>query len=308
MMTIAIQKVHPLFVGEVSGLDFTKPVDSATITQIETAMDKYAVLVFHDQHISDEQQLSFSEKFGPLETVVRSNLTRISQKLADISNINEDNSIRPFDDERRLYSVANRLWHTDSSFRRIPAKYSMLSAREVPACQGGETEFADMRAAYDALPEKTKKLVKDLVAVHSLAHSRSKMGFEIPEEEKDKLPPASQRIVRTLPGSNRKTLYLASHASHIVGWPVPEARALLFDLIEFATQREFVYRHHWRVGDIVMWDNRCTMHRVRAYDTSQRRDLRRSTIEDVASTLEQAGCDSSDTVHLPASRGLEENM
>ncbi len=277
-MGLEIRQIHPKFVGEVSGVDITKPIDDETIRQIDEAMLKYAVLVFHDQFIDDDQQLAFGGRFGPVDTKVRTHLTRLSEKLSDISNIAEDGSIRPRDDETRLYAIANRLWHTDSSFRQTPAKYSMLSAREVPS-EGGETQFADMRAAYDALPEKMKAMVTGLVAQHVSYQSRRTINF-LKELPQDKLPPVQWPVVRGVPGTNRRSLFLASHASHIIGMPVPEGRMLLLDLIEFATQPEFVYTHHWRVGDFVIWDNRCTMHRVRMSDPDQRRDLRRCTLRD----------------------------
>lgn len=277
-MTIQIKQLHTHFVGEVSGVDITKPIDDGTVAEIDRAMEKYAVLVFHDQQLTDEQQLAFAGRFGEVDTKVRTHLTRLSEKLSDISNIAEDNSIRPRDDETRQYAMANRLWHTDSSFREIAAKYSMLSAREVPS-DGGETQFADMRAAYEALPEKMKDLIEDLSALHVSYQSRRTINF-LKELPQDKLPPVKRPLVHRAPGSDRKALFLASHASHIVGWPVPEGRMLILDLIEMATQREFVYTHHWRVNDFVIWDNRSTMHRVRMSDPNVRRDLRRSTLRD----------------------------
>jgi alpha-ketoglutarate-dependent 2,4-dichlorophenoxyacetate dioxygenase len=191
------------------------------------------------------------------------------------------------DDPRRFDQLGNRLWHTDGSFRRIPAALSMLYAHQVTT-SGGETEFADLRTAWDALPDKTKTEIEGLVAIHDIAYSRSQIGFtELLFGERDVLPPVPQRLVRVHPGSRRKTLYLAAHASHIVGRPIPEGRLLLRDLIEFATQREFVYRHVWRKGDLVIWDNRCTMHRGRPFDENEIRDLRRATTRDAASTLDQ---------------------
>lgn len=285
-MAIEIRQLHPFFVGEVSGVDIRKPLDAETVSQIDRAMLQYGVLVFHDQKITDEEQLAFSSRFGEVDTKVRTHLTRLSEKLSDISNIAEDNSIRPRDDETRLYGIANRLWHTDSSFREVPAKYSMLSAREVTS-EGGETQFADMRAAYDALPDKMKDLIRDLSALHVSYQSRRTINF-LKELPQDKLPPVARPLVRGVPGSDRKALFLASHASHIVGWPVPEGRMLILDLIEFATQREFVYTHHWKVSDFVMWDNRFTMHRVRMSDPNARRDLRRSTLRDTEADFSAA--------------------
>jgi alpha-ketoglutarate-dependent 2,4-dichlorophenoxyacetate dioxygenase len=189
---------------------------------------------------------------------------------------------------RRLDWLANRLWHTDASFRAVPGALSMLYAHVVPA-EGGDTEFADLRAAWDALPEAMQEMIEPLVAEHSIFHSRALIGFtDFTDEERAAMPPVPQRLVRRHPGSGRKMLYLASHASHIIGWPVPDGMLLLRELIEHATQPEFVYRHAWRQGDLVIWDNRCTMHRGRAYDETQPRDLRRITTQDTASTLNQA--------------------
>ncbi len=209
-------------------------------------------------------------------------------EISDISNLDENNRLRAADDPRRFDQLGNRLWHTDGSFRRIPAALSMLYAHRVPAT-GGETEFADLRAAWEALPDKTKTQLDGLVAMHDIAYSRAQIGFtELLFGEREVLPAVPQRVVRLHPGSKRKTLYLAAHASHIVGMPVPEGRLLLRDLIEFATERRFVYRHVWRRGDLVIWDNRCTMHRGRPFDENETRDLRRATTRDVASTLDQA--------------------
>ena len=291
---IEVKPLHPLLAGEVSGVDLRKPVDAATVQEIVAAADKYAVLVFHDQHIDDQQQIAFSGLLGPLETTVRAlrkdHTPRLGDlHLSDISNLDEKNRIMEREDRRRMNGLANRLWHTDSSFKRVPAKYSLLSARAIPP-EGGETEFADLRAAYDALPEKKKAALEGLVAEHSIVYSRSTIGFtDYSVEERAGLQTVPQVIVRRHPGSGRKTLYLASHAHEIRGMPTPEARMLLRDLIEHATQRQFVYTHEWRVGDLVIWDDRCTMHRAREYDLSHPRDMRRTTVSDVASTLEQEG-------------------
>jgi alpha-ketoglutarate-dependent 2,4-dichlorophenoxyacetate dioxygenase len=288
-MTISSRPLHPLFGAEVSGVDLRKTVDQETFAEIETSLDQYAVLVFRDQSLNDDQQIAFSRLFGPMETSVatirKDRKHRLRRELSDISNLDENNNIRPPSDRWRMMMLANQLWHTDSSFRRVSGKVSLLSAREVPP-SGGETEFADLRAAYDALDQTTKGLIEGLVAEHSIFHSRSLVGYaDFSNEERDALPPAPKMMVRAHPGSGRHTLYLASHASHIIGWPLQQGRALLGELIAFATQPRFVYQHQWRVGDLVVWDNRCTLHRARPYDDlNDRRDMRRTTVEDSAST------------------------
>jgi alpha-ketoglutarate-dependent 2,4-dichlorophenoxyacetate dioxygenase len=289
---IAVKQLHPLFVGEVDGVDLRRPVDAATAGEIIAAWDQYAVLVFRDQDIDDEQQIAFSAMLGPLG---KTSLTlrpdykpRLDLRMIDISNLDEEDRLLPANDRRRLYALSNRFWHTDNAFRRTPAKYSLLSARTVPP-EGGETEFADMRAAYDALSEKKKAMLEGLVAMHSIIYSREIIGFtDYSPEERAGLPPVPHVMVRTHPGSGRKSLYLASYAHEIQGMPTPEARMLLHDLIEHATQRQFVYTHRWRVGDLVMWDNRCTMHRARDYDMSYRRDLHRTTVMDDGPTVAEA--------------------
>ena len=238
--------------------------------------------------------MAFARRFGELE-LPRSGRADVKRRLrpeiSDISNLDEQNRLRGRDDPRRFDQLGNRLWHTDGSFRRVPAALSMLYAHRVPPPGprgNGETEFADLRAAYDALPEATKDEIEDLVALHDIAWSRGQLGFnDLLFGEKNVLPPVPQRLVRRHPGSGRKTLYIAAHASEIVGWPVPDGRLLLRELIEHATARDFVYRHEWRAGDLVIWDNRCTMHRGRAFDEREVRDLRRVTTRDVASTLDQ---------------------
>jgi alpha-ketoglutarate-dependent 2,4-dichlorophenoxyacetate dioxygenase len=291
-MTISVKQVHPLFVGEVSGVDLREPMNAATASQIVAAADRYAVLVFHGQTITDEQQIAFSRLLGLLETTIKAyrpgHKPRLDLHISDVSNLDEESRVLAADDRRRMLGLGNRLWHTDSSFKAIPARYSLLSARAIPG-DGGETQFADMRAAYDALPEAMKARLAGLVAEHSVLYSRSTIGFaDFTDEERAKLPPVPQRLVRVHPGSKRKTLYLASHAGWIRGMQIPEARMLLRDLIEHATQREFVYTHRWKVGDLVMWDDRCTMHRAREYDMTQPRDMHRTTVSDEVSSLEQA--------------------
>lgn len=291
-MTIAIKQIHPVFVGEVSGADLTKPLTAEEARTIEDAMDRYAVLVFHGQEITDEQQQAFSRNFGEIEDARGGNVTkdkdrRLQTGMNDVSNLGKDNKPLPRDSRQRLFNLGNRLWHSDSSFRAIPAKYSLLSGRKVTT-GGGNTEFADMRAAYDDLDEATRAMIEDYVCEHSLMYSRGALGFDVTDEEKVIFKPVRQRLVRTHPGSGRKSLYLSSHAGSILGLPVPEARMLLRDLTEHATQPRYVYSHAWRQYDLVMWDNRCTMHRVRSFDENQVRDMRRTTVAGSEMTAEQA--------------------
>jgi alpha-ketoglutarate-dependent 2,4-dichlorophenoxyacetate dioxygenase len=285
-----IDPKHPNFAGEVSGIDL-RHADNAMRAEIEAAMDKYAVLVFHDQPFTDAEQLTFSEPFGYLEpsrtAMHPDHKSRFDKRLSDLSNVNFEGKIVPPNDRRWQAALGNRLWHSDSSFKATPSKYSMLSARILPSW-GAETEFADLRAAYDALPIRTKVRVENLVAMHSRAFSREKIGFDdFAPNEIAMNKPVPQTVVRTHSGSKRKTLYLASHAGEIIGMTVPESRMLLHDLTEHATQREFVYSHSWKLGDFVIWDNRCTMHRGREFDRTEVRDMRRTTVGDVAPTVEQ---------------------
>jgi len=290
---LEVRQLHPLFMGEVSGVDLGRPVDPDALAALVAALDRHAVLVFHDQFIDDEQQLAFSRLLGPLETTRQAHRPAVKLRLhvgvSDVSNLDENNRLLQGEDYRRMSGLANRLWHTDSSFKRTPAKYSLLSARILPSW-GGETEFADLRAAYDALPQRKQAAIEHLVAEHSIYTSRAKIGFtDFTEAERAALPPVPQVLVRRHPGSGRKGLYLASHADAIQGMPLPEARMLLLDLIEHATQRQFVYQHRWRLGDLVIWDNRCTMHRQREFDLAEVRDMHRTTVADTAPTLEQEG-------------------
>jgi len=282
-MNISIRQIHPVFVGEVSGIDITRPLAPDEVAAIEAGMDRYAVLVFRDQKITDEQQMAFSRNFGALEDARGGNITkpedrRLQVGMNDVSNLGPAG--RPLDRESRvrLFNLGNMLWHSDSSFRPIPAKYSLLSARVVNPT-GGNTEFADMRAAYDALDATTKAMIEDLECEHSLMYSRGSLGMlDYSEEERAMFRPVRQRLVRTHPVTGRKSLYLSSHAGGIVDMPTPEARILLRDLNEHATQSKFVYIHTWCPWDLVMWDNRQMMHRVRRYDESQPRDMRRTTV------------------------------
>jgi alpha-ketoglutarate-dependent 2,4-dichlorophenoxyacetate dioxygenase len=248
--------------------------------------------VFHDQQLTDEQQMAFTRNFGAIEDARGGNITRPEQQrlpkgMNDVSNLGKDNRPLARDDRRRLFNLGNQLWHSDSSFRAVPAKYSLLSCR-LPATSGGNTEFADMRAAYDALDEATRAEIAPLICEHSLIYSRGSLGFtELSEEERAAFRPVRQSLVRTHPVSGRKSLYLSSHIGTIVGWPRPEAMAFIRDLTEHATQPRFVYVHRWRQWDLVMWDNRQTMHRVRRFDDRQPRDMRRTTVAGDAPTAEQ---------------------
>ncbi len=282
-MAVLLDPVGSSFVARISGVDLTGPLSAETFAEIHQAFHTYAVLVFRDQPVTDDQQLQFSELFGPIETAPNyaGSALRLSEKFTDISNLDHSGAVLDPKDRLNQYNVGNQLWHTDSSFKAVRAKCSLLSAREIPTV-GGETQYADMRAAYDALPEDYKRQIDGMVAVHSISHSRSKTGFDgFNSDIASKLPPVPQRLVDYYPASGRTSLFLASHASHILGLAVEEGRALLAELTEFATQDQFVYTHDWKVGDLVIWDNRCTMHRGRPYDMTQRRVLHRTTISDV---------------------------
>jgi alpha-ketoglutarate-dependent 2,4-dichlorophenoxyacetate dioxygenase len=293
-MSITVKPVTPDFVAEISGLDLVQPLAPADRDTIEAAINRYAIVVFHEQKLTDEQQIDFARCFGPLaspaqkarHTGVKHRIA--SNDIADISNLDGDGKVLAANSKRRLDWLANRLWHTDASFRAVPGALSMLYAHVVPD-EGGETEFADLRAAYDALPQAMKDRIEPMIAEHSIWHSRGQLAVTMyTPQELASLPPVPQRVVRRHPGSGRKTLYLAAHASHILGLPIADGRLLLMDLIEHATQRQFVHSHAWKQGDLVIWDNRCTMHRARPFDTTKVRDLRRVTTRDVASTVEQA--------------------
>ncbi len=292
-MPITMRQIGPCFAAEVEGIDMTKPLSPEQVDAIHAGMDRYAVLVFHDQHISDEEQLAFTRSLGEIEHAIGTSLRgpeaqRLPTTFADVSNLDKDNKVFARDDRPRLFGLGNRLWHSDSSFKVIPAKYSLLRAVSIPS-KGGNTEYADMRAAYDALDAETKAEVEPLVCEHSQLYSRAILGFtDFTEEERERFKPVRQCLVRTHPVTGRKSLYLASHAGGIVGWPVPEARAFLRDLVEHATQRQFVYAHKWAVGDLVMWDNRQTMHRARPYSAHEPRDMRRTTLAGDGPTAAQA--------------------
>jgi alpha-ketoglutarate-dependent 2,4-dichlorophenoxyacetate dioxygenase len=293
-VSITVKPVTPDFVAEISGIDLAQSLGAADRDAVEDAINRYAVVVFPDQTLDDEQQLAFARHFGPIQASAQKARHQdikhriASTEIADISNLDGDGNVLKPDSRRRLDWLANRLWHTDASFRAVPGALSMLYAHIVPD-EGGETEFADLRAAYDALPEKTKADIETLIAEHSIWHSRAQLAVtQYTPQELANLPPVPQRVVRRHRGSGRKTLYIASHASHIIGMPIADGRLLLMDLMEHATRPPFVHAHRWRQGDLVIWDNRCTMHRARPFDTTKVRDLRRVTTRDVTSTLAQA--------------------
>jgi alpha-ketoglutarate-dependent 2,4-dichlorophenoxyacetate dioxygenase len=295
-MRINATPLHPHIGAEVSGVDASVPLDEATLAALWEAIDQYCVVVLHQQSITDAELKEFAARFGALEIgrgALQGGKRRLDiPEIGDISNLDVDSNIRTRDDRRRLDSLGNRLWHTDASYMPVPVVLGMLFAVAVPpasALGGGETEFADMRAAWDALDDAMKATVEPLVVEHDIFWSRGQIGFtEFPPGEREKYPPSPQRLVRRHPGSGRKTLYLSAHGSHIVDWPVADGRLLLHDLNTHATQRQFVYSHKWATGDLVIWDNRCTMHRGRPHDETRPRDLRRATTLDAGSTLDEA--------------------
>ncbi|HEX7952937.1 MAG TPA: TauD/TfdA family dioxygenase [Burkholderiales bacterium] len=282
------------FTAEIGDIDLSKPLSDADRTEITAAFDRYSVLVFPDQHLSTDQHLDFARQFGPLETTihaVRSDAKlRVRAEIADVSNLDAGETIWGKESRKRMFELGNRMWHTDSSFRKVPAKASLLYSRSIPPV-GGQTEFADMRAAYDALDAGVKQRLHGLVAEHAIMYSRRKLGFtDFSDEENQLLPPVPQALVRRHAGSGRSGLYLASHAGRVFGMPDDEGQALLRQLIDHATQRQFVYSHRWRLHDLVMWDNRCTMHRGKGYDDLRwPRDMQRATVSDVGPTCAQEG-------------------
>jgi alpha-ketoglutarate-dependent 2,4-dichlorophenoxyacetate dioxygenase len=295
-MPIQTQDLHPGFAAEAQFRDLAQPLEADAVADIQAAIDAWPVLVFRDQHLTDAQLRDFAERLGPLEigrSAARPGKRRLAiPQIGDISNLDVDNNVRALTDRRRLDGLGNRLWHTDASYMPVPVVLGLLHAVTLPPPSpfgNGETEFADMRAAYDALPQATQQAIDPLIAEHDVFWSRGQIGFtEFPSGEREQYPPSRQRLVRRHPVTGRKSLYLSAHASHIVDWPVADGRLLLLDLNAHATQARFVYSHTWRVGDLVIWDNRWTMHRGRPHDEHQPRDLRRATTLDAGSTLEEA--------------------
>jgi alpha-ketoglutarate-dependent 2,4-dichlorophenoxyacetate dioxygenase len=290
-MLLALRPLHPFIGAEVRGVDLTQPVPTDAFAEIEAALDRHAVLVFPGQPLADDHLLAFACRFGTLELIpyhIGKNGPARSE-IGDFSNLELDGSIMAASHPRRAFSRANQLWHTDSQYRHVSAKCTLLLAREIPP-SGGETEFADMRAAYDALPEARQREIEGLIVEHSILRSRSQVGFTgFTEQAIQALPPVRHVLVRRHPGSGRKALYLGSTASHVIGWPFEEGRKLVEELIAFATQPQFVYQHRWTLDDLVLWDDRCTMHRVRPFeDLRHRRRLRRTSVADIANTVEQA--------------------
>ncbi len=293
-MAITVCPVTPSFAAEIGDVDLSRPLAPADFQAVRDAFTTYSVLIFPDQHLSQDQHLDFARLFGPLETTIalhrKDAKLRVRKEFADVSNLDPDNEVWGKESRQRMFQLGNRLWHTDSSFKRLPALASLLYARSIPPL-GGHTEFVDERAAYDALPEDVKRRLDTLVAEHSIFNSRAKLGFtNFSEEERQGLPPVPQVLVRTIPESGRKSLYLASHAGRIFGMPEQEGRALIEELLAHATQRQFIYTHRWRLHDLVIWDNRCTMHRGTEFDDLRwKRDMQRATVCDVANSCEQEG-------------------
>tara|TARA_Y100001934_G_C12185643_1_gene693805 strand:+ start:59 stop:958 length:900 start_codon:yes stop_codon:yes gene_type:complete len=291
-MAIGIEKLHPTFFAEISGVDLTKPLTADEFSEIRDAIDEHSILLFRDQPIDDKHQVAFTRLFGPVMTNTNyhrpGQINRLANNIQDVSNIDHDGTMLPPDAGRLLHSRANRLWHTDTSYKHIPARYSLLSCHEKPP-SGGNTAFADTRAAYEDLPADRKKELDGLTAWHSIIYSRSKLGFSnYSEKARSELPPAHQVVIRTHPRTGRKSLYIASHVCKVDGMSEDESQALIDELIIFASQEKYVYEHEWRVGDLVMWDDRCTMHRSVGYsDTNHRRDMRRTTVSDELNSVER---------------------
>lgn len=292
-MAVVIRELHPGFAAEVQGVDLRNPIAPADVEAIQAGIDKFPVLVFHGPVLTNEQQIVFSRNFGTLARATEyqrdPTKRRLGAEMTDASNLSENNEVLGAGDRRRMNNLGSRRWHTDGSYKRLSGKYSLLSAHSV-ATDGGETQLADMRGGYDALPDKLKQLIEGLIVEHSIFHSRAVVGFaQFSEQEQAEHPSAQHPLVRIHPATGRKSLYISSHASHIVGWPRPEGIDLLHELTEWATQPANVYTHRWQLGDLVMWDNRFTMHRARRhYPETEVRDMRRTTIEEPTPPLEQA--------------------
>jgi alpha-ketoglutarate-dependent 2,4-dichlorophenoxyacetate dioxygenase len=288
-MTLQLKPLHPVFAAEASGFDLTRPLSLDQVKQINAAMNQYGVLVWRGQPLTPQQQIDFAKSFGPLDIGLKRVFKRPErledERLIDISNVDAQGQVARRDSPKNLSNFANQLWHSDSSFMNPRAAYSMLHAVVLPSW-GGNTEFADLRAAYDALPQAMKEEIKDLRAEHYALHTRLLLGDDAyTDEQKKEIPPAVWPLVDTHPGSGRKVLFVGVHARQIIGWPTAESRMFLLDLLEHATQRERVYAHQWQPGDLVIWDNRATLHRGRRYDVAERRELRRTTINDTPEAM-----------------------
>ncbi len=290
-MSLTTRKLHPLLGAEIVGID-VKSVDDATFKAIADTFNEYSVLLFRGQSVTDEEQVAFSRRFGPLETTIRSIATQNStpEHIANLSNVDAEDRLIPVGDKRNMFNAGNQMWHSDSSFKTVPAMASLLSGREVPA-EGGETQFASMRVGYGRLPEGMQRFLAGKVAVHSFVYSRGLVDDGLtPPDHAAQVPPVRQALVRANPANGRKAFYVGSHACEIVGMPTTEARALLRELREAATRPELVYTHRWRVGDLVMWDNRCMLHRGRPWDESRyRRVMHRTTVAGEGPTTPDEG-------------------
>ena len=278
-MPVTIEKLGEQIGAVVSGVDISSPIDEETLSLLRRAFYSHSVLVFRDQEISNEQHISFSGGFGPLEMTIANDPVGDGGPIGVICNVDESGDIIPPDDKRMLYQKGNTMWHSDGAFRQVPLRGSLLSAKEVPP-EGGETEYASLRAAYATLPTARQSLIENLVAEHSLAYSRSQIAADLMEDEFLKnTPPSPHPLVRMIPETGEKVLLVGSYATHIVGWPVEEGRTLLRELLEWATQPQFVYRHEWQLHDLVMWDNVSCLHRGRPWDGwNHRRVMHRTTL------------------------------
>ena len=280
-MVIAVKRLTQHFAAEVSGVDLRESFSDADFGEIEAAFNENTILVFRDQDLTDQQQVAFSERFGPLELTINSNPGGAGTVVTVLSNVDEDGSVIPPEDRRMVFNTGNRMWHTDSSYKEVPATASLLSGRQVPP-KGGETEFASMRTGYDALPNDRKAALEGLVCVHDFAYSRGLIDPNLlREQDRRELPPVRQAMVRVNPVNGRKTLFVGAHASYVDGMSLGEGRALIKEMNTHVTQPEFVYRHQWRRHDLVMWDNRCALHRGRSWKAAHARVMHRTTVAGV---------------------------
>jgi len=291
-MALSFKPLHPLFAAVASGLDLTQPLSAEEVCEIDAGMNQYAVLVFRNQPLDEDQQIRFARSLGPLDLgllKLKRNPSRFKHaELIDISNVGIDDAVAPREHAKIVGNLANQLWHSDSSFQRPRARYSMLQAIRLPSW-GGETEFADLRAAHDTLPERLRCEIEGRSAEHYALHSRIMLGdANYSEEQKNAIPPAIWPLIESHAGSGRKLLFIGIHCQRILGMTLPEGRMLIMDLLEHATQPQFVYRHQWQTGDLVIWDNRATVHRGRRFDLAERRELRRTSTEDVDTRVQLA--------------------